>query len=268
MKTVKCYLILSLSLFATFPLFAQFSPPGLDGTNAVGWGAVGFNQSLGKKVTLIAYAGLGRVSNPNSWDLVQKPGIFVYNQEFQYKFSSRWQASLAQSFRSQNLYNKQAPYEADEPAHQYEIRYYARLYYKHSLGKVAATYSFRPEIRTFYTPTWQPTSRPLELRFRLKGQLNVPLDNRQTNFFIGSNEVLSALDEYRSDVISLPRHTWSPYHFTEDRLALYFRHVFKKSATILDIGVMEQFKSGGHFKPVSYLAFDVLFQNPLSSHSE
>ena len=63
-----------------------------------------------------------------------------------------------------------------------------------------------------------------------------------------------------------PHHTWSTYHFTEDHLALYFRHFFRQSDVTLDVGVMEQFKSGGPFEPVSYLAFDVLFQNPFSRH--
>lgn len=265
MKLVKGYCF--VFFFLTTPtLFAQLSPPGLDGTQLVAWGAVGFNQELSKKITLIAYGGLGRMSDPDSWNLVQKPAIGVYNQEFQYKFNSRWQLSLAQSFRVQNLYAKKEPYEAEDPAHRYEIRYYARLYHKQTLGKLSATYSLRPEVRTFYSPSWQPAPRPLELRLRLKGQLSIPLNPDKTNSFIVSNEVLTALTEHRSEVPSGPRHTWTPYHFTEDRLALYFRHVFKKSDVTFDVGIMEQFKSGGHFKPVSYLAFDVLFQNPFSKH--
>lgn len=253
-------------LLSTPPLFAQVTPPGLDGTQATGWVAVAFNQELGKNLTLIAYGGMGRMSDPDSWALLHKPSIGVYNQEFQYKFSSRWQLSLAQSFRVQNLYAKKDPYEAEDPAHRYEIRYYARLYHKRTLGKLSATYSFRPEVRTFYMPSWQPASRPLELRFRLKGQLSVPLNADKTNSIIVANEVLTALTEHRSEAPFDRRHTWTPYHFTEDRLSLYFRHVFKKADVTLDVGVMEQFRSGSFPKPVSHLAFDVLFQNPFSKH--
>lgn len=267
MKLVKGYCF-AFFFLTTSTLFAQLSPPGLDGTQAVAWGAVGFNQQLNKKITLIAYGGLGRMSDPDSWALAHKPGIGVYNQEFQYKFNSHWQLSLAQSFRAQNLYSEEAPYEPEDPAHRYELRYYARLYHKRTLGKLAATYSFRPEVRTFYSPSWKASSRPLELRFRLKGQLSLPLDTDKTNFLIGANELLSAVDEYQSKVPLEHRHTWSSYHFTEDRLTLYFRHVFRKSDVTFDVGVMEQFKSGNFAKPVSYLAFDVLFQNPFSRHSD
>jgi len=265
MKLVNSYCFV-VFLLLNSPLFAQLSPPGLDDTQAVAWGAVGFSQALGKKVTLIAYGGLGRLGEPTHWAPLQKPGIGVYNQEFQYKFSTQWQLSLAQSFRAQNLYSKEDPYEAEDPSQRFELRYYARLYHKRTLGKLAATYSFRPELRTFYSPLWEAASRPLELRFRLKGQVSLPLDEHKANFIIGANEILTALDEYQSEVPFDHRHTWSGYHFTEDRLALYFRHVFKKSDVTFDVGVMEQFKSGGHFEPVSYLAFDVLFQNPFSKH--
>ncbi|MPR34728.1 DUF2490 domain-containing protein [Salmonirosea aquatica] len=265
MKYIKNAAVLGCIL-APLSLFAQLSPPGLDGTRAVAWGAVGFSQALGKKITLIAYGGLGRLGDPTHWAPLQKPGIGVYNQEFQYKLSTQWQASLAQSFRVQNLYSEDEPYEAEDPSQRFELRYYARLYYKRSLGKLAATYSFRPEVRTFYAPSWEAASRPLELRFRLKGQVSLPLDDHKANFIIGANEILTALDEYRSKVPLDHHHTWSTYHFTEDRLALYFRHVFRQSDVTLDVGVMEQFKSGGHFEPVSYLAFDVLFQNPFSRH--
>lgn len=263
MKLVKGYWFVFF-LLTTPTLFAQISPPGLDGTQATGWAAVGFNQELGKKLTLIVYGGLGRMSDPDSWALLHKPSIGVYNQEFQYKFSSRWQLSLAQSFRVQNLYAKKEPYEAQDPAHRYEIRYYARLYHKHNLGRVSATYSFRPEIRTFYTPSWEPASRPLELRFRLKGQVSVPLNATKNNFIIVANEVLTALTKQRSEVPFDPRYSWTPYHFTEDRLSIYFRHVFKKADVTLDVGVMEQFRSGNLAKPVSHLGFDLLFQNPFS----
>lgn len=267
MKLVKGYCFVFF-LLSTSPLFAQVTPPGLDGTQATGWVAVAFNQELGKNLTLIAYGGMGRMSDPDSWALLHKPSIKIYNQEFQYKFSNRWQLSLVQSFRVQNLYAKKEPYEAEDPAHRYEIRYYARLYHKHNFGKTVATYSFRPEIRTFYTPSWEPASRPLELRFRLKGQLSVPLNANKTNFIIVANEVLTALTEHRVEAPSDRRHTWTPYRFTEDRLALYFRHVFTKADVTLNVGVMEQFRSGDFLKPVSHLAFDVSFQNPFSRHSD
>lgn len=243
---------------------AQVSPPGLDGTRLVSWGAVGFSQTLNQRLTLSMYAGGARMSDPDNWSLLHKSGIAVYNHELQYKFSPTWQVSLANSLRLQSLYTDDSPFEKEDPSYRFELRHYARLYYKQQYGKLAMNYSFRPEFRTFYSPQWHLASRPVELRFRLKGQASLPLNEHKTNLIIGANELLSAIDEYNAVLPSEPRHSWSSYHFTEDRLSLYFRHVFKEPDLILDLGLMEQFKSGDMTNPVSYLSVDVIFQNPFS----
>jgi len=265
MKYFKFFTILIL-VFVTHFVSAQISPPGLDGTKAVSWGVVGFSQALNKKLSLTVYGGAARMSNPNSWALTKKQGIAVYTHEFLYKLSPKWQASLANSFRVQKLYSEESPYEAEDPSYRYELRYYGRLYYRQQFNKVSVNYAFRPEARTFYSPDWEASSRPLELRFRLKATASLPVNQDKTNFIISGNEVLTAVDEYQSATPSDSHHTWSDYHFTEDRFTVYFRHIFKKSDVVLDLGLMEQFKSGGHMDPVSYVCFDVLFQNPFSKH--
>lgn len=248
------------------PLYAQISPPGLDGTKTVSWGVVGFSQALNKRLTLTVYGGASRMSDPKSWGLLHKQGIAVYNQEFLYKLSPRWQISVANSFRIQNLYADEAPYEAEDPSYRYELRYYGRLYYRQQFNKVSVSYAFRPEARTFYSPDWEASSRPLELRFRLKATASLPINEEKTNVIISGNEFLTAVDEYQSNMPADHHHSWSNYHFTEDRFSIYFRHIFKKSDIIVDLGLMEQFKSGDFADPVSYLSFDVLFQNPFSKH--
>lgn len=256
------FLVLSISTFA------QITPPGLDGTKIVAWSAIGFTQTLNPKWTMTTYLGGARMSDPDSWSPVQKQSIGVFDQSFQYKFNSTWQASLAASFRLQNKYEEEAPYEPKNPSYRYELRYYGRIYYKQQLGHFAMTYSFRPELRTFYSPNWTPPAMPVELRFRLKAQTSLPINKSKTNFIVSGNELLTAVDEYTIASTTDHRHDWSSYHFTEDRFSLFFRHVFVKPDVILDLGVMEQFKAGGHFDPVSYLSFDLLFQNPFTRHKE
>lgn len=242
---------------------AQVSPPGLSHTKAVGWGAVGFSQTLGPRLSATVYVGGARMSDPDSWSVMQKQAIAVYNQEFQYRFSKKWQVSLAQSFRYQNEYEKEMPYHEATPAYRYELRYYGRVYYRHKLGNTHINYTFRPELRTFYEPGWVAAEMPLELRFRLRAQFSVPINESGTNQIITGNEILTALDEYQT-VLPSGHHDWSPYHFTEDRLHVYFKHVFSKPNMAVNIGIMEQFKTGSHLSATSYLAFDIQFQNPFS----
>jgi hypothetical protein len=244
--------------------FSQISPPGLDDTNIATWAALGFSQQLNPKWSLTAYLGGARVSNPDSWFPLKKQSIAVYNHEFQYKFNPKWQASICSSIRLQNKYEEEFPYEAALQAYRWEIRYYGRLYRKQQIGKWNMTYSFRPEFRTFYSPDWAPSPIPIELRFRLKAQASIPLNTAKSNFLLGANEFLSTIDEYTLNTPAGREHEWSNYQFTEDRLSVYFRHVFKEQDVILDLGVMEQFKTGSDFDAVSYVAFDLLIQNPFS----
>lgn len=260
---MKLFSIAVICLFS-FTAFSQISPPGLDDTQIATWGAVGFSQQLNPKWTLTAYLGGARMSDPDNWHPLQKQSIAVYNHEFQYKFSSQWQASICSSIRFQNKYEDEPPYDAQDQAYRWELRYYGRVYYKQQLGKLAMNYSFRPEFRTFYSPGWKPSSTPFELRLRLKAQASLPLNQKKTNLIIGANEFLSAVDEYTLNTPSGRDHQWSNYHFTEDRFSVYFRHFFQEQDIVVDLGVMEQFKPGSHFEPVSYLAFDVLIQNPFS----
>jgi len=237
---------------------AQISPPGLDDTNAAFWTAVGISQKISDRWSFAVYAGAARESNPDNYSLVLKPAIFVVNQETQYQFDQHWSLSLCASYRTQNRYEEEAPYDEATPEIRKEARYYSRLYFKEKTGRVGLTFSFRPEFRTYYAEhghVWRPINE--EMRFRLKGQASVPLNKSNTNQFIVANEVLSATDHLKDN----RAHHWTHYAFTEDRLSTYFRHTFSQPAIIMDLGVMHQIKSTGQYIP--HLAFDLIFQNLL-----
>jgi len=247
---------------------AQISPPGLDGARVVTWGALGFNQKLSSRWSVTGYVGGSRQSDPDSYNTMKKGGILVIDQATMYAFNPTWQLAFCTSFRSQGVYEEEQPYEKQDPGVRDELRYYLRLYYKRQTGRVAWTYSFRPEYRTFYTTNWERWSTPLELRFRLKAQAAIALNASKSNQVILANEILTAVDEY--ETVTDTHGRWSAYHFTEDRFTNYFRHTFKKPAVVLDAGLMHQVwkdkENNAHY--TMYLALDLLFQNPFGVFKE
>jgi len=242
----------------------QISPPGIDGAKVVGWGAIGFNQQLSSKWSITAYAGGSRQSDPDNTHLMQKTAIMVLNQESLYSFNSHWQLAFCNSIRMQDIYAEEKPFELEQPGIRNELRYYLRLFYRHSYKRLNFSYNFRPEYRNFYTSDWDKWKTPLELRFRLKGQVNIPLNQSKSNQLIVANELLTVTDHYQAG-------GWSKYHFTEDRFTNYFRHTFTKPSLVVDLGVMHQFwkeKTGSKLHYTAYLSVDLLFQNPFGMRNK
>lgn len=243
--------------------FAQISPPGVDGAKVVGWGAIGINQQLSKRWSVTLYTGGSRQSDPDNLNPVRKASIFVVNQESLYSVNSSWQLAFCTSVRIQDLYTDEKPYDLEDPGIRNELRYYLRLFHKRQGRKIQWVYSFRPEFRTFYTHDWEQWSTPLEIRLRLKGQGNIPLNKSKSNQLILANEILSAIDHYQHKTEA--HDEWSSYHFTEDRFTNYFRHSFSKPSIIVDAGFMHQFlidKRNNDVHYTLYLAVDLLIQNP------
>ena len=263
MAILRILLIFGLTTFVSVA-FGQISPPGIDGAKVVGWGAIGFNQQLSRKFSITVYAGGSRQSDPDNTRLARKAAIMVFNQETLYSFNSHWQLAFCNSIRIQDIYSDESPYDLEHPGIRNELRYYLRLFYRHSYKRLNFSYNFRPEYRNFYTSNWDKWSTPMELRFRLKGQVNIPLNQSKSNQIIVANELLTVTDHYNSG-------EWSKYHFTEDRFSNYFRHTFSKPSVVVDLGIMHQFwkeKTGSHLHYTAYLAFDILFQNPFGKRKE
>jgi hypothetical protein len=239
--------------------FAQISPPGLEDTHVVLWGALAVNQQIARKWSVMAYVGGSRESNPDNLSVLRRQAIVVINQETQYQFNDRWQLSFGTSLRSQNRYREDTPFLSDDPDLRNEIRYYLRLFYRNHIGKTAFTYSFRPEYRQYYDPDWNVwSSTPLELRFRLKAQANIPLNASKSNQFIIANELLSTTDHRNAN----GELYWSTYKMSEDRVTTYLRHTFKRPSLFLDVGYMSQIIVGDKPEYIGHLAFDLILQNP------
>jgi Protein of unknown function (DUF2490) len=168
---------------------------------------------------------------------------------------------LCNSIRIQDIYAETKPFELEHPGIRNELRYYLRLFYRHTYKRLAFSYNFRPEYRNFYTSDWNAWKTPLELRFRLKGQVNIPLNVSKSNQLIIANELLTVTDHYGT----ASGNGWSSYRFTENRFTNYFRHTFTKPALNVDLGIMHQFwkeKTSSRLHYTAYLSIDLLFQNP------
>ena len=239
------YVALILLCFAAFlPAFSQISPPGLDDTRAVAWAAVGFSQQTGPRWQTTVYLGGSRESTHDDFSLFKRFAIGVMDFSELYRINDHWSVVGAVSFRKQDMYDLQ------ETTFRQEIRYYARLYYRHKFNKISFAHSFRPEYRTYYNSS----AAPYEYRFRLKSQAAVPLNASGSNQFILGNEVLSVAQPH-----------FSKYRYTEDRLTTYFRHTFKKPALVFDAGFMYQFLAGEGL--ITHFAVDLIFLDPFHKHS-
>lgn len=253
MRYLTCSFLLSWSFSA---LFAQISPPGLDEARDAVWAAVGTTQQWRDHWQTTIYLGGSRQSPSGNFSLFNRFAIGVVNLEQGYRFNEHWQLSGCLTYRTQNIYNDDAPPATGIPTRE-EWRYYARLYYRHQVKRVGFNWSFRPEYRTFFSNSkgWDPV--PQQLRIRFKVQASIPLNKSGTNQFIVANEWLTVTDHR---IHTGENRHWTPYKFSEDRVTTYFRHTFKKPSLVFDAGLMYQLRPNEN--AIVHLAFDIIFVDP------
>lgn len=236
----------------------QVSPPGLGVGNTASWFAFAVRQDFGaaKKWRSMAYVGAGLKSNPDNYNLMQKPAILVFNQEFYYQFKKAWYSSFAVSYRRQNEYIKNIPYSPDRPRVQQEFRLYGRLYYRYRVGNVQLSPAFRQEFRMFYAPDFSPMHNDMQFRSRLKLQAIVSLNKRQWLTF--SSETFFASSKRAHTQL------WSTFSYGENRFAFYYSIALQDIALIFDFGYMNDLVGiKSSIYDVHYLAIDIMFDNPV-----
>lgn len=248
-------------LFQVSQSFSQISPPGLGKANSASWFAIGIRQELdtveGKGWQSMTYAGMGRKSNPDNLNLLQKPSIFVVNQEFYHQFHKNWQYSMALSYRKQQEYDdNHAPYSLESPKFKQEFRTYGRISYNYKLNRIKLVPTFRLEFRKFYTPDFHDFSENFQFRSRLRLQLKVNLDQHKIHRLILSSEQLFSISK------KLGANNWTDFNYRESRFSLYYSLSPLKIPLIFNLGYMMNLV--GNTKPyvVHYLAFDVIIENP------
>ncbi|WP_442787925.1 DUF2490 domain-containing protein [Flavobacterium suncheonense] len=241
-------------------VFSQISPPGLGKTQIADWFAFGVRQELdtieGKGWQSMSYIGVARKSNPDNYNPFYKPAILVVNQEFYHQFHETWQYSLALSYRRQDEYSDQPPYEHDDPRLKQEFRLYSRLSYIFSTSRIKLVPTFRQEFRKFYSPDFKNLDEDFQFRSRLRLQLTVNLDEDKQHRLIGSSEQLFSISKENKS------NTRTDFKYRESRFSLYYSYSPKASPFIFSLGYMNNLVGQKNPFSAHYAGFDIVIENP------
>lgn len=248
-----------LSLIS-FSAMTQVIPPGLGDTKMAGWMAFGIQQDLdtvsGKGWSSTSYFGFGRMSDPDNYNLLQKPAIFILNQEFKNKFSEKWEYSLAFSYRNQKNYSDTEPYERTDPASKQEFRLYGRLSRIFKTSFVEITPTFRQELQKYFTGDFGSYPESFRLRSRFRVKFKVPL----------SMDEVHKLSLYSEQLFSTSLKTepnrWTPFEYKDSRFSLYYTLSPKEIPWDFNMGYMNNLI--GKKAPFSahYVGLDLIWKNP------
>lgn len=240
--------------------FSQISPPGLGKAKTADWFAIGVRQELstihGKGWQSMSYIGIGRKSNPNNYDPLYKPAIMVLNQEFYHQYHSVWQSSFAVSYRRQDEYFDNPPYDQSIPKLQQEFRLYGRFSYIYSTSRIKIVPTIRQEFRQFYAPDFTNVEENFQFRTRFRLQLTANLDIKKRHRLIASSEQLFAISKKNSP------NSWTDYSYKESRFLLYYSFSPKTIPFIFNVGYMYDLVGKDNPYDVHYLAFDIIITNP------
>ncbi|MCW2119299.1 DUF2490 domain-containing protein [Flavobacterium sp. 7A] len=238
-----------------FNCHAQITPPGMGKANTASWFAIGVQQDLNNERTIHSetYFGLGRISNPDTYNLVQKQSLYVLNEEVSHHFKKNWQYSVAVSYRSQSKYQSTSPYELDVPKYRQEVRLYTRFDYINTFKKINYSISYRPELRFFYNPNFSSSTENTQFRSRFRGKTTVNINSLKTHKIIATAEALFSTSRTND---------WSKFEYKEARFCLYYSVILPVQKVTLNLGYMHNIIGKFSSSPVHYLAFDIVVKNP------
>lgn len=238
---------------------AQITAPGMGNVNMAAWWAVGLKQRLNTEGTVVSttYLGMGRTSRPDDYDPVERPMIYVVNEEIAHRFHRHWQYSVALSYRWQERYLKVAPYEHDLPAARQELRLYGRFAYLTSAGRWNFSTTVRPELRWFLDPDFSQSEQRMQFRARTAGKVTYKVNSSGTQRIIGSVELLFATELHER---------WEPWNYTETRFNLYYSINIPKPDVTFNIGYMNNLVGSHSPHDAHYLSFDVVFRDVFSNY--
>jgi hypothetical protein len=251
-------------IFTAFHFFcdAQITPPGLGKTPASLWLAVALQQELdtikNKGWQSTTYLGYARISNPNTFNPLDKPGIFILNQEFAHQFHKNLQYTLALSYRRQHEYSSTAPYYHDNPDIMQEFRFYTRFSYSYKAKYIKLTPTLRQDFRKFFTPDFQNYSDNWQIRTRFRLQLAVNLDTKNMHKIIINSEQLF------SSTQNLSTKKWNGYKYRDSRFSLFYAYSPKTMPCTFNIGYMNNLIGTTKLFDGHYFSLDVTFKNLFS----
>lgn len=258
MKINLSYKIVFLCVLCSNFLNSQISPPGLGVGNTAGWFAFGLRQEFDtlKEWQSMTYVGMGRKSNPDTYDPLFKSAILVLTQEFYHKFDKNWQYSAAFSYRRQDEYFKTAPYNYESPNYKQEYRVYSRFSYIYKTRLIKFVPTIRQEFRKYYSPTFTNINEDFQFRTRFRLQLTVNLDkNKVHKISLGSEQLFSISKNYSPNA-------WTDFNYRESRFTFYYSFSPQKLPLIYSVGYMYNRVGIKQTYSVNYFAVDVIWENP------
>ncbi|MDB5257998.1 MAG: hypothetical protein JWM14_2693 [Chitinophagaceae bacterium] len=250
-------LVLCILLFST--VSAQISPPGLGDANTASWLAIGLRQRLdsANHKQYVAYAGMGRISNPDDYNPIEKTSIFVLNQEFYNQFHKHWQYSVALSYRRQNEYESTTPYEKEKVPLKQEFRIYSRYSFIWKTSRLKWVTTYRQEFRKFYTNDFKDWEETYQLRSRTRTQLTVTLDKYKVHNIVASAEALFSLSKEESQ--------WGSFAYRESRFCLYYSYAPVTSPLVFSLGYMNNLIGSSSLIDAHYIALDIIWTDPFGN---
>lgn len=261
----KRNLILFFCLFiVSYKSEAQIIPPGLGETNMASWLAFGVQQDLdtlkGQGWSSTSYLGFGRVSDPDNYNLIQKPSIFIINQEFKNKFTENWEYSLALSYRTQKNYSKAAPYGRDDPATKQEFRVYGRLSYVFKTSFVEITPTLRQEVQNYFTGNFGTYPEKLRLRSRFRVKFKFPLSED------GMHKMSFYSEQLFSSSLRSDPERWTRFEYKDSRFSLYYTLSPTSIPWDFNLGYMNNLIGKKDVTTAHYIGMDLIWKNPFNRH--
>lgn len=258
---LKKLISVSSIILLTSTLNAQIIPPALGETNINSWLAIGVKQKLdtlqigGWEST--TYLGIGSVSHVHQSNPFEDLGILVVNQEFFHNFSENWQYSLALSYRQQNLFQKDSPFERADQRYKQEFRWYGRLSHSFKLNKWTITPTFRQEVIKYFTPEFKNHLESWRLRTRFRLKFAFALNTDKSQQLIAYSEQLFSVSQ------SGLTKKWDRFEYKDSRFALYYSVTPSKHPLIYNVGYMLNLIGTKNIFSSHYLALDIIWKNPL-----
>lgn len=257
-KKAKISLIVFLISF--FKVFTQVIPPGVGKANTSSWVAFGLRQELdtieGKGWRYMTYFGIGRKSNPSNYNPIFKPAILVLNKEVYYQFNKKCQSSFALSYRKQDEYLKEEPYNHDISQYKQEFRISGGLSYIFKQNKIKLVPTLRQEFRKYYSLDFKNIEEIYQFRTRIRIQLSYTIDVKKIHQLIFSSEQLFSTSKYQ--LIN----EFGDYKYNENLLSLYYSYSPRKKFLIFNIGYMNNLVGYKKIYYVHCIAFDIIIENP------
>lgn len=256
----KSFRLLVIFILVQQKGIAQIIPPGSSNAHTASWLSVALSQKLdthkNKSWKSVTYIGMAFKSNPDNYNLFQKPSIFIINQEFYRQFYKHWQYSLAISYLNQNQYKDSFPFEKKDPAYKQEFRFYGRISYSIKRKRITFSPAFRQEFRKYYTPDFKKPAEDLQLRSRIRLQLSVSLGKHNVHKITAYSEQLFSTKRKSNT------NTWSKFAYSDSRFSIYYSLSPQNLPVTFNIGYMNNLIGNNKPYAVHHAAFDITINNP------